>query len=57
MSNWTSYVTKFYRDKKRTNASYKFSMALKDAAKVYKQSGKTLKASKSTRKTRKNKRR
>ena len=36
MSNWTKYATNFYRQKKRTNKSYKFKDALKEAAKSYK---------------------
>ena len=38
-SAWTKFVTKFYHDKKKENPEYKFSQALKDAAKVYKKTG------------------
>ena len=35
MNNWSKFVTKFYKDKKRTNKNYKFKNALKDAIKSY----------------------
>ena len=38
-SAWTKFVTKYYHDKKKENPEYKFSQALKDAAKVYKKKG------------------
>jgi len=41
MSGWTKFVTAYYKKKRVGNASYKFKNALKDAAKVYKSSGKT----------------
>jgi hypothetical protein len=40
-SAWTKFVTKFYHDEKKKNPEYKFSQALKDAAKVYKKTSKT----------------
>lgn len=39
-SAWTKFVTKYYHDKKKSDKDYKFSQALKDAAKEYKK-GKT----------------
>jgi hypothetical protein len=39
-SAWTKFVTKYYHDQKKKNPEYKFSQALKDAAKEYKK-GKT----------------
>lgn len=36
MSNWTTFLTKFYNDKKKTNPDYQFKNAMRDAAKVYK---------------------
>lgn len=41
MSKWTEYVTKFYKEEKKKNGGYKFKDALKDAAKTYKNHGKT----------------
>ena len=38
-SAWTKFVTKYYHDEKKKNPEYKFSQALKDAAKVYKKTG------------------
>lgn len=38
MSAWTTFLTKFYNDKKKTNPDYQFKHAMKDAAKVYKKS-------------------
>ena len=35
MSKWTKFATSFYQNKKRQNKNYKFSQALKEAAKVY----------------------
>lgn len=40
-SAWTKFVTKYYHDEKKKNPEYKFSQALKDAAKVYKKDAKT----------------
>ena len=40
-SAWTKFVTKYYHDKKKSNPEYKFSQALKDAAKEYKKQPKT----------------
>jgi hypothetical protein len=36
MSKWTTFLTTFYNQKKKTTPSYKFSQAMKDAAKIYK---------------------
>jgi hypothetical protein len=36
MSKWTDFATAFYHQKKKTIPSYKFSQALKEAAKAYK---------------------
>ena len=33
---WANFVKQFYETKKKSNPSYKFSQALKDASKVYK---------------------
>jgi|UniRef100_A0A6C0ATI9 hypothetical protein len=55
MSNWTAYVTKFYKAEHAKNPNYKFKNALKDAAKSYKSQG-TVEAPKKG-KTGKNKRR
>ena len=41
MSKWTDLVTKVYKKNHAKNSSYKFKDALKDAAKMYKSSGKT----------------
>lgn len=41
MSSWTAFVTKHYRKVKETNPSYKFSDALKDAAKLYNKTAST----------------
>jgi hypothetical protein len=35
MNSWSKFVTKFYKDKKRTNKNYKFKNAMKDAKKPY----------------------
>lgn len=47
MSKWTEYLNKYYQDKKKTNASYTFTQAMKDASKSYKKS-KTVKSSSGT---------
>jgi hypothetical protein len=39
MSPWTKFATKFYQQQKKKNPDYKFSQALKDAAKAYKKRG------------------
>lgn len=39
MSTWTKFATKFYQQQKKKNPDYKFSQALKDAAKAYKKRG------------------
>ena len=39
MSAWTKFATRFYQQQKKKNADYKFSQALKDAAKAYKKGG------------------
>lgn len=64
MSNWTKFVTEYYKKKVATNPEYKFKDAMKDAAKEYKKgtpavaktkkSGKSRKSKKSV-KSRKNK--
>jgi hypothetical protein len=41
MTAWTDFATKFFNDKRKTNKSYKFKHALKDASKIYKKHGKT----------------
>ena len=38
MSAWTTFLTKFYNDKKKTTPGYQFKHAMKDAAKIYKKS-------------------
>jgi hypothetical protein len=40
MSQWTDYVTKFYKEQKAGNPKYMFKHALKDAAKTYKKGAK-----------------
>jgi hypothetical protein len=35
MNEWSKFVTKFYKDKKRTNKTYKFKDAMKDAKGPY----------------------
>lgn len=50
MSNWTTFLTKFYNDKKKTNPDYQFKHAMKDAAKVYKKNTPSAEDSSSTRK-------
>lgn len=47
MSKWTDLVTKVYKKNHAKNSTYKFKDALKDAAKIYKSSGKTKKAGRS----------
>jgi len=42
MNAWAKFVTKFYKDKKKTNKNYKFKNAMKDAKKLYKKN-KTMK--------------
>jgi hypothetical protein len=42
MNAWAKFVTKFYKDKKKTNKNYKFKNAMKDAKKFYKKN-KTMK--------------
>jgi hypothetical protein len=37
MSAWTKFATQFFHNKQKQNAGYKFSQALKEASKVYKQ--------------------
>ena len=39
MSTWTKFATGFYQQQKKKNPHYKFSQALKDAAKMYKKRG------------------
>jgi hypothetical protein len=36
MSDWTKFVTAFYKKKHASNPDYKFKNAMKDAAKEYK---------------------
>ena len=36
VNNWTSHVKKTFEENRKKNSSYKFSQALKDAAKTYK---------------------
>ena len=50
MSNWTTFLTKFYNDKKKTNPDYQFKHAMKGAAKVYKKNTLSVEDSNSTRK-------
>ena len=38
-SQWTQFATKYYRDQKSKNPDFKFSDALKGAAKLYKKGG------------------
>lgn len=39
MSAWNKFATGFYQQQKKKNPHYKFSQALKDAAKMYKKRG------------------
>lgn len=48
MSAWTTFLTKFYNDKKKTNPDYQFKHAMKDAAKVYKKNTPSAEDSSST---------
>ena len=52
MSSWTTFLTKFYNDKKKSNPEYKFKDAMKDGARVYKKSSST-ESTESTTSTRK----
>ena len=36
MSAWITFLGQYYKDKKRSNATYTYKKAMKDAAKVYK---------------------
>jgi hypothetical protein len=36
MSKWLSHLKAFYNDKKKTNSSYSYKTAMKDAAKTFK---------------------
>ena len=47
MNAWAKFLTKFYKDKKRTQKNYMFKDAMKDAQKVYKKQGGAQKAQKS----------
>lgn len=53
MSAWTTFLTKFYNDKKKTTPDYQFKHAMKDAAKVYKKNTPSAEDSSSTTTTRK----
>lgn len=46
MSAWITHLTKFYREKKRTNPNYKYKNAMKDARKTYKSATKNKKSKK-----------
>ena len=39
MNDWAKFLTKFYKDKKKTQKNYMFKDAMKDAKKVYKKKG------------------
>jgi len=39
MNAWAKFLTKYYRDKKRTQKNYTFMQAMKDAKKEYKKQG------------------
>lgn len=53
MSAWTTFLTKFYNDKKKTNPDYQFKNAMRDGAKVYKKNTPSAEDSSSTTSTRK----
>lgn len=59
MSDWTKFVSEFYKKKHASNPDYKFKDALKEAAKVYKKGtsnvSKTKSKAKKSVKSRKNK--
>lgn len=56
MSDWTKFVSDFYKKKHASNPDYKFKDALKEAAKVYKKgTSKTKTKAKKSVKTRKSK--
>ena len=49
MNAWAKFLTKFYKDKKKTQKNYMFKDAMKDAQKVYKKQGGASQKSKSNR--------
>ena len=55
-SKWVEHVKAFYQKKKKSNPSYKYSQAMKDAKATYKKVGATAtkKSKKTTRKSKKN---
>ena len=54
-SKWVEHVKAFYQKKKKSNPSYKYSQAMKDAKATYKKAGAdTKKSKKTTRKSKKN---
>jgi hypothetical protein len=57
MSAWTKFATNYYREQQKKNPGYKFSDALKAAAKLYKKPAASASASKSTLKKSKSKKR
>jgi hypothetical protein len=54
MSDWTKFVTAYYKKKHASNPDYKFKDAMKDAAKEYKKGTPSSSANK-TKKTKKSK--
>jgi hypothetical protein len=37
-TKWTTFLTKFFNEKRKTDPKYKLSQAMKDASKAYKKS-------------------
>ena len=57
MSAWTKFATEYFREQKKKNPAYKFSDALKAAAKLYKKPSGPASASPGTQKKSKSKKR
>jgi hypothetical protein len=57
MSAWTKFATNYYQEQKKKNPGYKFSDALKAAAKLYKKPAASSGSSSSTQKKSKSKKR
>jgi hypothetical protein len=53
MSDWTKFVTAFYKKKHASNPDYKFKNAMKDAAKEYKKGSASTPSANKTKKSKK----
>lgn len=53
MSKWLTHLKAFYINKRKTNKTYSYKSAMKDAAKTYKSDGSQSKSKKSRGRTRK----